>query len=434
MTRSLTRLSLVASLALLGSASHLWAQDADSKFREGLDLLKRGEAEAALVAFQDALAADPSQEMAYDLWQQTDTDLWLKLLAKEGQYELIAKRFMHLAEMGRKARTNDQDVIRELIGDLAAPDRATRVAAERKLAADHGEFAVPFLVYRLADQGNDDLRTTAMVTLPRLGDQVVPPLVEALATSDAFLRRNVAAVLGYVSDPRAAGPLAKLVETDEDPVVREVAQQSLERCGGAPAGALDALLVLGNAYHNELPGALRPHQYSGVIWEWQGNKLEPIETPRFLYRHEMAKKAYYDALDLAPNSSAALAGVARVTVAEQELVAEWSAVGVELGAWEARLASDELAVAMAGADALDGALASALAQRDEVAASGLARALAHSANAPTPALEDAMLRSTSGAVRGEAAIALAHIAVRANAAAGQDVVQALGDAAGRDGM
>lgn len=423
-------LSILASLALLGSVP--FAQDAQSKFREGLDLLKRGEDEAALVAFQDALSADPSQQAAYELWQETDSDLWLRMLSKEGQYELIAKRFMHLADLGRKERVNDEDAIRDLIGQLAADDRATRVQAERKLAADHGEYAVPFLVYKLADQGDDAGRTSALVTLPRLGGVVVPPLLEALSSSDAYLRRNVALALGYVGDSRAAGHLAALVEADEDATVREAAAQSLARCGGSAGGALDSLLALGAGLQAESPDALRPHQYSDVVWEWQGNRLAPVETPRFLYRHEMAKKAFYRALELAPSSTDALAGIARATLAERELVDEWTAAGAELGDWETRLANDDLAVAMAGSAALDAALDTALRNGDELAASGLCRTLARTANLATPSLETAMTSAGSGAVRGEAAVALAHIAVRSNGAAGADVVQALSDAAGRD--
>ena len=37
-----------------------------------------------------------------------------------------------------------------------------------------------------------------------------------------------------------------------------------------------------------------------VIWDWNGNSLEAVETPRFLYPHEMAKKAYHAALTISP--------------------------------------------------------------------------------------------------------------------------------------
>lgn len=435
MTRSSTRLSILASLALFCSgslASPLFAQDAQTKFREGLDFLKRGQDEEALSALREALAADPTQEMAYELWQETDSELWLKMLTKEGQFELIAKRFMHLADAGRKSLTNDEDVIRALVAKLGADDRATRFAAQRELAANHGEFAAPFLIYQLGNQGNDDARTTAMVTLPRLGESVVPPLLEALETPDAYLRRNVVLTLGRIGDRRAMGYLAAIAESDEDATVRTAASDSLQRWGSHGTDALGSLLALGEGFHSQHSSALRPHQLSDVIWDWTGSSLESVQTPRALYPHEMAKKAYYRALQLVPGSADALAGIARVTVAEEELVAELTSVGADLGDWAERLAQDKLAVAMAGPDALGNALAAALAQNDELAASGLCRTLASTAFGSMPSLQSAMDNAGSGAVRGEAAVALAQIAVRSGTSIGSDVIDALANAASRD--
>lgn len=431
MTRSLTRLSLFATLALVTSGT-VFAQDADTKFREGLDLLKRGQDEAALESFREALAADPDQEAAYELWQSTDAELWLKMLRKEGQFELVAKRFMHLATAGKKAVSNDEDKIRGLVGQLSSDDVQARFAAQRELAANHGEYAAPFLIYQLANQGDDAARTAAMVALPRLGDVVVPPMLEALETNDAYLRRNLALTLGRIGDRRAQGHLAALASSDEDSTVRQAASDALARWGSQGTDAQAALLGLGEGFHNRSPLSLRPHQYSEVIWDWNGSGLDAVETPRFLYAEEMAKKAYYAALDLNPSSADALAGIARVTLAEQELVNEFGSAGADLGDWADRLAQDQLAVAMAGPEALSNALSAALSQGDDLAASGLCRALANVARSASPALETAMTAADSGAVRGEAAVALANIAVRQGTTAGPGVVEALASAGGRD--
>ena len=121
------------------------------------------------------------------------------------------------------------------------------------------------------------------------------------------------------------------------------------------------------------PGVLAPHQYSDVIWRWEGNGLVSAEVPRFLYAPEMAKKAYYRALALLGDAGPALAGIARCAVTEIGRLDEWLAAGQESGAWADLLRSDELAAQLAGPEALDVALGWAIGKGDMIAASGHTR-------------------------------------------------------------
>jgi len=77
------------------------------------------------------------------------------------------------------------------------------------------------------------------------------------------------------------------------------------------------------------------------------------------------------------------------------------------------------------------ALQSSVQAGDAATAASLARVLGPLASAPTPGLH-AALASTDGAIRSEAAVALGQIAARSGAAAGADVVNALGQSAGRE--
>ncbi len=407
------------------------AQEASELFRQGVELLDRGENEAALALFQRVLAADPGHDEAFALWQETDDRIWMKLLVLEGEYEQVAKRLMSLAQIGRKERQNSPEAIRALLEQIDTENVAARTEAIRTLAADHGEYAVPPMVHGLADEGNDDRRVIFMHALTQMGSDVVPPLIEALDSEDPFLRRNVALTLGYIADPRANGVLSLHAAADEDEGVRSAASQALQRTGGT-ADALSQLLAQGDAYHNELDTVLRPHQYSDVVWSWDGQGLVATPVPRFLYADEMAKKAYYRALRVAPDSLEALAGVARVSVAEREHVAAWADAGQDVGDWGERVAADDLAVQLAGGQALDLALGWALEQDDQVAAAGLCRALANAAGWPTQNLSRALGTGDSGPLRGEAAVALGSIAAATGTPAGADVVMALAETAGRE--
>jgi len=424
-SRSLSLLALTVSSLVLPVA----AQSED--FQKAVEALDRGAAEEALAHLQKILGADPSSEAAYELWVNTEHTVWLKMLLKGGEFELLTKELMDRAKMGRKQRQNNPDAIRELVKELSNEDVLVRTRVTNQLASDFGEYAVPVLIYSLADQQNNDRRVNVITALAKMGSDVVPPLAEALLDApDAFLRKNVALTLGYIKDPRSKAALADAAAFDADTGVKQAASQALAKLGGAgESGAL--FLALGDAYYGESDAVLMPHQYSDVVWHWEGNGLQSTDTPRFLYAPEMAKKAYYRALARLSDPAKALAGIARCAVTENGRLGEWSAAGGDVGDWAARLASDDLAAQLAGPDALDLALGWAL-EGDMVAASGLCRLLSGSGKAVTANLKKALSASQSLAVQGEAAVALGRIAYRNRESASNETVAALTAAAGHE--
>src|SRR6185436_6149179 len=113
MTRMATKLGCLFAAALLALPAQ--AQDVKELFREGVDLLHRGRKEEALVAFQKVLAADPSQEEAYELWKETDYDIWLDLMVEQGEFPLVAQRIQELSRLARAERRNDTEAISALV-------------------------------------------------------------------------------------------------------------------------------------------------------------------------------------------------------------------------------------------------------------------------------------------------------------------------------
>jgi HEAT repeat protein len=400
-------------------------------FQAALSALERGANEEALGRLQKVLGADLSNESAYELWVNTENRVWLKLLTQGGELELVARELVEKAKLGRKQRENNPDAIRELVKKLSDDNVVARTKVVNELASSYGEYAVPILIYSLAEGSDQDRRVNVMQALTRMGSDVVPPLVEAMDAPDAFLRRNVALTLGYIGDARSKPCLARAAAHDADGGVRSAATQSLGRMGGAgDAGQL--YLEQGDAYYREDERVLAPHQYSDSIWHWEGNGLVASEVPRFLYAPEMAKKSYYRALVLLQDAGPALAGIARCAVTEIGRLDEWQAAGQEVGGWSERLKADELAAQLAGPEALDLALGWAIGKGDMVAASGLCRLLADTGKSASANLQSALRVAQSGAVQGEAAVALGRIAYRNREAAGAETVAALATAAGRE--
>jgi hypothetical protein len=104
-------------------------------FNQGVELLRQGKETEALAAFQRVLALDPSHEQAYDLWQSTEHEVWLDIMVKGGDFELVAKRLSQLAKAGRAERRDDEAAIRALVETTLSEDVLERRRAVLTLSA-----------------------------------------------------------------------------------------------------------------------------------------------------------------------------------------------------------------------------------------------------------------------------------------------------------
>lgn len=426
--RSLGLLAVLSALSLPAQAAP-FVDEVSDLFNEGVELLKQGKDEAALEKFTAVLAMQPEHEAAYELWKDTDDEIWVDMLVKGGQYELVAKRFLDLASIRHEERADDPDAIRALILQLQSTDVLERRRAQRTLAANHGEYAVPYMVHHLADKVNEDRRVVVMHALTEMDRSVVPPLLACLHSDDAYLRRNVCLVLGYIGDPRAGAALAYLATHDADEGVRMAAKEGAMKVG-ATGDALPLFLQLGDDYHHRAPNVLNPGDWSRVVWSWKDGELTKSEVARSLYADELAKQAYLHALMVDPSSLDARAGLARAYVSQLGELEMRTAAGAETEGSD-RLAESALAVNSSGVDALDLALQWSVNDRDASTADQLLRALGHLAGTPTPGMQ-AALANGDGAIRSEAAVALGHLAYSNNQAASSETVAALAEAAGRE--
>ncbi len=418
----LTAMSLPALALSKGEASDL--------FKEGVDLLNRGEDAAALEKFSAVLALDPSNEAAYELWKSTEHEVWLNILVKGGQYEIIAKRLMNKAQLGMSEKADDQAAIAGHLRDLQSDDVIVRAKAIRALAANHGEYAVPYMLPTLGDENASERRVLFMHALTEMGTDVVLPLTAALGTGDAYMRRNVALTLGYIGDPRAAAALTWHAYNDDDEAVRSASAEAAKKLGST-GDALSLFLQLGDDYHHGRASVLRAVDYSDVTWSWNDGALVSTSVPRFLYGEELSKNAYYNALMTDPSSLDARAGLVRAYVSQQVELDLRAANGLDDGGLGDQVAESAIAVNTAGIDALDRALDWAVRDTDSATGVGLIRVLGQNSNQPTASL-NAALTSSDGAMRGEAAVALGSIAMRSRTAAAPAVILGLGEAAGRE--
>ena len=409
------------------------AQDLKTSFDEGVALLRRDRDDEALSVFQKMLASAPDQTAAYDLWSSTDSEDWIDLLTRGGEYELFAKHMMELVKLGHKERQDNPDAIRGHVQTVASgASSADARQAKYKLAADHGEFAVAYMVPYLADPADDDPRIRVMTSLAKdLGSEAVLPLIEALNTNDAFLRRNVVSTLGQIGDARALPALTLLAQNDADGGVQQAAQGAVSRIGGDGSNALTLYIRQGDDYHHGRDTVLRDYHISNVVWEWTGVRLEPRGVRIELYGDELAKRSFSRALEIDPSSSEAYAGLVRSWVAQDARVAELADLGEDIGDLATWTGEGQIAVNLAGVDAVDTALSSAVQHGEARTAVALCRTLGRMSSRPTNGLR-AALSSGESVMRAEAAVALARIAMESDTQVFAGTVEALAEAVRRD--
>ena len=420
---------LVAFTVLSTTAVATPALDIDQDFKTGVELLRRGNDAAALKQFTAVLAADPSHEQAYELWKSVDHKIWLDLLVKGGQYELVAKRLMGLAELSRNERRNDKEAIRGLLDEVEGDDVLVRRRALRELSANHGEYAVQYMLFGLGDANDDDRRVKYMHALTEMSTDVVLPLVAALATEDSYLRRNIALTLGHIGDPRAAAALTHTSDLDSDVGVQQAARAAAKKCG-SNGDALGLFLAMGDDYHARSATVLRAMDYSAVVWSYEDG-LIATSCSRHVYADELSKNAYHAALNADLGSLEARAGVARAYLSQQSTIAGLGEQGADVENLAMQMAEGTLAVHALGADALDLSLIWCTANKDSSTGAAACRVLASMATSATSGLE-AALNSGDGALRSEAAVAMGQIAQREGSSLSGGAIASLGEAVGRE--
>lgn len=424
---SLAPCSSLAALVLLSSPGA--AQDTLQLYQDGLRAYQQGDDAAAQQAFGRVLALDPDADEAYEMWRTTDEQLMVRMLAEGGQFELLYRRIMSLSEPERSVANRDENAIREAYDRALSDDPIERRRGTLALTHNHGEFAVPLMVRSLREQTEENRRVATIMALSRMSSRVVAPLIECMTADDATVRRNVASILGRIGDSRAIPMLAWSANGDGNASVRASAAEALNKLGGGGA-ASELFAAQGDAYYRGDMSVNAPTMRSDVVWSWSGGGLESTDVPSGLYGMEMAKKAYYRSLGGDPNNAAALAGLARVYAGSVALLEHHAARGNDVGGLLEQAHQGVLALELAGSESLTAALSTALAEDDAMGAIGLCRVLGGVASGPSPALGNAL--NGAGAVRWEAALALAEIALRNGYAPNTAVIDALGQAAGRD--
>jgi len=303
------------------SADASFAQDQLSElFNEGKEAFDKGQYDEALQKFQQVLAENPSNEMAFKFWEDAGHKIFLEMLIREGEYETVARRFIEMARVGRKVKEDDSTRITELVGKLTGGDYRERNDALQELYSNHGEFTVEYLYTELGTD-NIETRVNAINALCRLGEEVTLPVVKVLSSDDETVKRNAAVVLGKIKDVRSVAALKEISENqDLSQTTRDAAADALSRITGKDAAGLPSAAQLycqlAEDYLLGNDQITKPFLPSSVIWKWRGGELTKMPVPGGLRDLELAEDACYSSIQSDPGLVKAVTLLAAVYAAQ----------------------------------------------------------------------------------------------------------------------
>lgn len=426
--------TLFVSALLLGmtAGAHVTAQDdLDKTFQEGVQLLRQGKDEEALEKFKAILKEDPANDEVYRLWSKTQEDVWIRMLLKRGEFEQVARALIEKATVERKRRMADEEMIQPLVKEALGKEFAARRAATIKLASDHGEFAVPSLIGALGDPDAEDAQIYAQQALVTMGPQATLPLLAALESDNAMLRRNIVITLRRLQDARACGALKLLAQKDEDPLVRNLAGEALGHLGARADAPERLFLALAEAYRTQDPKMVGHFEQGDTVWEWENGRLASRRVPALSYPFEISRQAAFRALAANPAYEAAKAEIVLSFLSERAAIDQQIAAGnadEELVARGNQLLAADVTIAAAGLNVIRQAANAALAQGDAPVCRAAFHALTLVESPDTMATGSplqAALKHENAQVRGEAALALAKLDPQGRTDVSADVVALL---------
>jgi HEAT repeat protein len=335
----------------------------EAALKSALDDYAAGKWEDALKKLRDYVATNPGDDEVYRVLREVDDRLKVRILAQQGEHEILMRRLLDKARVTVEAKKRDPERIKQLVEQAINGDLDARRLAGLELARFSGAYAVPELLPHLGATDAEKV-VNAIFAFHYLGSEAVLPLAEALQSSDARLRGYVATVLGDLRDPAALPALRRAAATDADENVRNKAMASINkiRPGAAPMSAAESYVRVGQRYYANSPGAVGDLGDVTSVWRWENDALVRYEVPQALYGFQLAEENAQDAIALEPGNLAARSLLVRsllAQAAEAEVMKDGAPEplkGGAPGAWD-------LAVSQ-GYDAANAALADALEQHD----------------------------------------------------------------------
>ena len=289
-----SRKTLAAILAVvLFGAGTGFAQTLEDNWNDFLHYTKIGRLDLAKGYAQAVLAGepDPVQLLALAEENRPGYVLLLKVIETPHDPELaeLGRKLLAVIEQGRFIRRTDPKIIVEEIKRLSGTQRG-RLAAVRRLK-NAGEYAIMYMLDAIADTARKDELPNIVWALPQVGRDAIRPLAAALQTDNVAVKSEIIIALGKIRYPQALAYLKYVLEKDDLPQLRGLAEEGIRQIDPAAlqrsAAELFYQLAENYYYHSE---SLQPAEDANFanIWFWDPNGRRLIR--------EKVDKSYFNEL------------------------------------------------------------------------------------------------------------------------------------------
>lgn len=246
-----------------------------------------------------------------------DYDATLIRASKVDALKDISTQIADRIQTARIARSRDPERIAADIKKLAEGERANFNAVQRLRSA--GQYAAPALLATLNDSKQSNIHPYLIPAMVSIGRPLVYPLSVALPKLEPVQQAQVAQILADIGYPRAVPYLKQVLEdkttTASTRKVVDAAYRQLAGTVGIPLDATAAELFLTLAQNHydatskgrSLPG-FDAADGKGVVWAYPSRDagLVAIDVPPAIFGDVLTMRAAQTALQLDPNSDAAL--------------------------------------------------------------------------------------------------------------------------------
>jgi len=368
--------ALVSAIVLF-AVSLVLANGLEENWSDFLHYTKIGRLDLAKGYAQAILQSEPEPVEMLALGEENPQDCAIlsRIVETAPDAELVelSRKILAAIEQGRFIRRADPKIIVQEIKRLSNTARARIEAAEHLRNA--GEYAIMYMLDAMADDTRKEELPNIIWALPKIGKDAIRPLATALQTENTSVKAEIIKALGEIRYPQSLAYLKYIVENDDSPELRTLAEQAIRQIDPAvrklPAAQLFHRLAENYYYHAESLAPAEDADFANIwFWDSAGKRLAREQVDKSYFNELMAMRSCEWALKADPAFGRAI-GLWLAAYFKAE------AAGIDMPDYFGQYHPEAAVYATtAGAEYLHQALARAIKDRNAYVALGAVDALA----------------------------------------------------------
>lgn len=274
-------------LVLLSLTAGVQAEDLKSNWNDFLHYTAIGRFDLAQGFGQKIIDSqpDPNELLVLSEENLQGYNILLKMNAESDQLKEVSGKLLDILEQGRFIRRIDPKIITEEIRRLSTTIRG-RIAAEERLK-NAGEYAIPYMLSALGDEGRKAEFAPITQALPKIGKGAIRPLTAAMQTSKAAVKAEVIRALGKIGYFEPIPYLKYVMEKDSSEELKTLAQAAITDIDASALeiSAAELFFKLGEMYYNRAESVAASSESDFAnLWF--------CDTAKGIYRVEADKKYF----------------------------------------------------------------------------------------------------------------------------------------------